>query len=438
MGSFQQILMGVTCLAAAFFFGSYLHNRPAENEQVDLSQVASVDPLDSLFSFGKVADSSANGAIKKPTVIAQQNNQGSMAQLPAAPVMPAIDPSERAPLIDAAHHPVRQTQSTQSAESNVIPAVTRKPIVPDFSELASRFRNSPLELSGSASTTPESPSERSAIHQSERAPGFSTVFDAPEMVIRQPEKLRPVQPAPIQDFSRGVDRIEESIRNEFAANEPKPQAESTRWRVNRSRQIDQFRNAGQAPRQDFEPQQSIEDVLSRRSADYLKDSDDVQTTFATDPVQDDWMTAKRLKVTRKAAQRNQRDPLEIEDPGNRFHSSVIHRPKSIDPPEPDFETAYYTPTRQRQDAAPPVPVVKRRMQPIQSDTSSNWSRQSNIQSQFANTYEIQSGDTLQSISMRFYGSADYYLEIYKANREVLDRITSSPAGVEIEIPSLNN
>jgi phage tail protein X len=433
MGSFQQILMGITCLAAAFFFGSYLHNRPAENEQIDLSQVASVDPLDSLFSFGKVADSSANGVVKKPTVIAQQQNQDA-SQLRSAPVTPAIDPSERTPLIAAAHSPVQQTQS---AESNVIPAVTRKPIVPDFSELASRFRNSPLELSGSAST-PDSSDHQSAIHQSERAPGVSTIFDAPKMVIRQPEKLRPVQPAPIQNFSAEVDRIEDSIRDEFAISETQPQAETTRWRVNRSRQIDQFRNAGQAPRQDFEPQESIEDVLSRRSADYLKGSDEVQTTFATDPVQDDWMTARRLKVTRKAAQRNQRDPLEIEDPGNRFHSNVIHQPESIDPPEPDFETAYYTPTRQRQDSTPPAPRANRRMQPIQSGGSSNWNRQSNIQSQFTNTYEIQPGDTLQSISMRFYGSADYYLEIYKANREVLDRITSSPTGVEIEIPNLNN
>ena len=33
MGSFQQIFMGISCLAAAFFFGSYLHNRPADNGQ---------------------------------------------------------------------------------------------------------------------------------------------------------------------------------------------------------------------------------------------------------------------------------------------------------------------------------------------------------------------------------------------------------------------
>ena len=78
------------------------------------------------------------------------------------------------------------------------------------------------------------------------------------------------------------------------------------------------------------------------------------------------------------------------------------------------------------------------MKTIQSNISPVQNRQSNIQSQFSDRYEIQPGDTLQSISMRFYGSADYYLEIYKANRTVLDRITSSPAGVRIEIPDLNN
>jgi len=147
------------------------------------------------------------------------------------------------------------------------------------------------------------------------------------------------------------------------------------------------------------------------------------------------MTARRLKVTQKAARRNQ-DLLEVEDPGNRFQQHVMGQGEAVDPPEPDYETAYYQPSQQRQDAIPPRP--SRGMQRIQSGVSSNWNRRSNIQSQFTNTYEIQRGDTLQSISMRFYGSADYYLEIYKANREVLDQITNSPAGVEIEIPKLNN
>ena len=427
MGSFQQVLMGITCLAAAFFFGSYLHNRPAENEQINVSQVAAIDPLDSLFSFGKTTKSNPT-EFKQPTVNVPNQNQGSFAQLPAAPVMPAIDPSERTPLIPAVH---QSTQQQVQAQPNIVPAAARKPVVPDFSELASRFRNSPLELNESPSTPDAG---NSVVHESERAPGFSGIFEAPEMVIRQPEKAAPT---PLQNFAREVDRIENSIRQEFVQNEtpPQPQKETTRWRVNRP-QLDQFRHAGQGPRRDIGPHESIDDILSRRSADYLKSAEEVQSTYATDPVQDDWMTPQRRKVTQQAARRNQVDILDIEDPGNRFQSVLSQRPEVVSPPEPDFETAYYTPTQQRQDSVPPNP--NRGMQRIQSGVSPNWNRQSNIQSQFGNTYEIQRGDTLQSISMRFYGSADYYLEIYKANREVLDRITSSPAGVEIEIPNLNN
>ncbi len=431
MGSFQQVLMGATCVAAAFFFGSYLHNRPADNEQIDVSQVASVDPLDSIFSFTKNANSDSRGEIKTPTVIAEPQNQG-VAQPATAPVMPAIDPSERTPMIAAMNQ--GGSPRAQSTEPNIVPAATRKPVVPDFSELASRFRNSPLELSGA----PKTESVDNAVHESERAPAFSSVFNAPQMVIRQPEKATPIQSALIKDCIREVDRIEDTIRSEFARSDAPspPQSEATRWRVNRSQQLDQFRNSGRSPQQDSEPEprETIEDVLSRRSADYLKNADDVKATFATDPVQDDWMTAKRRKVTQQAAMRN-KDLLEIEDPGNRFQS-VLSQAEAVDPPQPDNETAYYTPTPQRQDSVPPR--GKRAMQRIQTGVSSNWNRQSNIQKQFANTYEIQAGDTLQSISMRFYGSADYYLEIYKANREVLDRITSSPVGVEIEIPNLNN
>ena len=53
-------------------------------------------------------------------------------------------------------------------------------------------------------------------------------------------------------------------------------------------------------------------------------------------------------------------------------------------------------------------------------------------------YEIKTGDTLQSISTQFYGTPEHYLSIYRANRGVLDRITSSPVGVVIEIPNIGN
>ena len=433
MGSFQQIVMGVTCLAAAFFFGSYLHNRPAEIQKTTDSQVVPTDPLDSIFAFGKKpAKSNANQpAFAAPRVAIQNQNT---ATAPATAVLPAIAPSELAPTAVAIQ------RGGESQKASVVPTATRRPVVPDFSELASRFRNTPLELDQSPSNE-----VKSSVHQSERVP-WSGVFKAPEMVIRQPENTQP-----LQNLKSAVDQVEESIRNEFAASTPQP----TRWRVNRSDKIDQFQSVKQprvlAPRESFEQdgfeqRETIDDVLSRRSADWLKDEKPIPQTWATNPPQEGWMSGRRREVTQKAAMRS-RDILEVEDPGNRFQS-FINEVEEISSPGPDFDTSYYTPSTQRQDSmAPPAPTT--RIQTIQSGSSSdNWNRQSNVGSGFqsqssaarqaGNRYEGQRGDTLQSISVRFYGTPAHYIEIYKANREVLDRITSSLEGVVLKIPKLNN
>lgn len=437
MGSFQQIVMGATCLAAAFFFGSYLHNRPTENKKIIDSQIASADPIDSIFAFGKKsANTRPDVRTLKPAfqqTPAFPHNQ-EVAQLPASSTSPGIDPTELAP---------SAVQRAGQNSASVVPAAARRPVVPDFSELASRFRNTPLELN---QQTP-SVEVNSRVHESERVP-WSGVFEAPEMVIRQPENAKP-----IRELRNAVDQVEETIRNEFTATDPK----STRWRVNRSQEIDQFRSVNQTPRpnpvarsyqtpqQDTGPRETIDDVLSHRSADWLKEDEPIRQTWATDPPQEGWMTDRRREVTEQAALRNQenriqenriQESLEVEDPGNRFRS-VMNQVDDISRPQPDFDTSYYTPSPQRQDAGPPRP--RTRIQTIRSGgNSNNWNRQSNIQTQAGNTYEIQPGDTLQSISMKFYGSAANYLEIYKANREVLDRINSSPTGVVIEIPNLNN
>ena len=431
MGSFQQIIMGGMCLAAVFFFGSFLHNRPASNDQGQQVQAAS-DPLDSLFNFGKKP--AANTGVQPPVFAAPQPQIAT--QFAAAPASSAIDPSERAPVIAVA--------SQQEHEQPFAPAATRKAVVPDFSELASRFRNTPLELSDNASQ----PRANRGVHESERVP-FTGQFEAPKLVVRQPENIQP-----LQNFRSEVDRIEDSVRGEFSAVQP----ETSRWRVNRSDEIDKIPREGQFPRdrqfqrnhqfnvnqipqQDFarqntEPRETIEDVLSRRSADYLKDESE-RETWATDPPTASWTSRRRHRVTEQAGMRNQ-NILDIEDPGKRFRSDV-NEVQEFSPPEPDLETAYYTPTKQRQDSVPPrTRRPNRQMRSIQSNVSPTQARRSNIQSQFSDLYEIQPGDTLQSISTRFYGSADYYLEIYRANRTVLDRITSSPAGVRIEIPNLNN
>jgi len=49
-------------------------------------------------------------------------------------------------------------------------------------------------------------------------------------------------------------------------------------------------------------------------------------------------------------------------------------------------------------------------------------------------YQTRAGDTLQTISTRFYGRPDFYLDIYLANRDQLRNPGSVPAGVTLRIP----
>ena len=429
MGSFQQIIMGSTCLAAAFFFGSYLHHRPAHNPTAQPSAV-SADPMASLLGFGHRPETEAQPATMQPAPLQNQTA--------------AIDPSEIAPVLVSNTTPMRQ--DTLPVQANPLP---RKPVVPDFSDLASRFRNTPLELGRNASAKPKS--NESPIHASERVQ-YSGTFSAPEMVIRQPKDTQP-----LQGFQNAVDRVEQSV----AVSVTETQPTSDRWRTSQPSQPSQperFQSFKPAPKPiappefvNREPRETIEDVMSKHTTDWLKEptasqfqrddnASQPQQTFATNPPQSQgWHSLQQRKVTEHAAQRHQ-DLLEIEDPGNRFRS-MQNDVAYASPPEPDYST-YYKPSANRQDvrgATGSNSKSSAQFRTNQNDRGSqDWGQQSNVDRSSGNRYEIKSGDTLQSISTRFYGTPDRYLDIYRANRDVLDRITSSPVGVMIEIPSAGN
>jgi len=52
------------------------------------------------------------------------------------------------------------------------------------------------------------------------------------------------------------------------------------------------------------------------------------------------------------------------------------------------------------------------------------------------TYVTESGDTLQTISKSFFGTPEYYFDLYLANRNVLVNPATVPAGVELRIPRM--
>ena len=52
------------------------------------------------------------------------------------------------------------------------------------------------------------------------------------------------------------------------------------------------------------------------------------------------------------------------------------------------------------------------------------------------TYVTEGGDTLQTISESFFGTPEYYFDLYLANRNVLVNPATVPAGVELRIPRM--
>lgn len=52
----------------------------------------------------------------------------------------------------------------------------------------------------------------------------------------------------------------------------------------------------------------------------------------------------------------------------------------------------------------------------------------------ASTHKVVDGDTLPALAQRYLGSADRYLEIYEANREVLPSPQVLPIGAKLKIP----
>ncbi len=50
------------------------------------------------------------------------------------------------------------------------------------------------------------------------------------------------------------------------------------------------------------------------------------------------------------------------------------------------------------------------------------------------TYRSKLGDSLQSISIKYFGKPDYYLDIYLANRTLLSNPATVPTGVDLRIP----
>jgi len=486
MNSFQQIFVAVSCLGGAFFFGRYMHNRPTLQIQQPALQAPDIDPIESFLG-------ASNSATPQPIAKVAQHIFAPIDGVTVPTVQPVVQPtaqpilqtSETAiqPLVQQSAPPLRRSLPPIVDSANTNP----KPTAPDFSELKARFGNTALEM-----PNPNPP--QMVLRQPEKswtAEQYQQQLhqqQLPQQQLPQQQLSSSFKPASPLPVAPRAPEPEEYYRPARPANADTFSSVQNRWRVSRPGQIDEF-NSNRP--------ESIDDIYNDRSADYLRGDSELNRRFqpesqaaawgqpsATMPIEQDLasdqnvssgsgfsprndfrpdnfrprndfrtersvLTEENSRTDNFAPQRFQAPPaaqpqfssrpsfeeirrgLDADDPGIRFS-----RPRPPRQPAADAAQAWGSPQGSGQRGPSAFQPRQPQRQQVQQEQFQQRRVPANVVSNNQRTYRIQPGDTLQNISTRFYGTADHYIEIYRANRDRLDSIMNAPGGVEIIIPTL--
>lgn len=419
MGSIQQSILGVFCIATAFLLGQYIRTHPSpESLEQQRQQQAAIAPAPSFaFSAKGLADQSAAAKTspRLPSPAAGFSAAASDATEPKT--QKSIDSSD--------------LSSISPAESLVL--AERKIDIPDFSQLAASFKNTPLALQETAGSA----SNRSLDGSPAAKPNTGSFYVRPA-----PER----RPNPASPANTSL----EQGRAAFAGSRPEPVAppQPTESYQLRERPTS-FR------KEDFQPR-LISKKTSRRKVESSPEpalsgglhQRDLNTTqpkrislappetddsFIAPEIPDIEVTMPQESQTRSLNQAGSQ-PIRNDRPKNQLHSyydvgtadssnSVLDRK--------DFQqSASTTPTTNRRIPFGLNAQGKQELTRIQSRQQTNIPLQTDRFSQ----HMTQTGDTLQSLSMEYYGKPDFYLDIYLANQQLLRNPALIPAGIQLRIP----
>ena len=389
MGSFQQISLGVVCLVAAFMFGNYVNNHP-DPAQVstafDNSELNATTDADSLASvpsqaFQRAAPieelqnskSSRLPTMKLPNLFGMANPRTSPTKLPP--------PSQ---LEDVARS---QSPTPPVKMPNLLEFRKRREVmIPDFSQLAAEFRNTPLELP---------PMQRLLGKE-------TTVRSGPNLATNMAREWNPFVDHPT--LSGPLDS------NQFKAEDFTPKLKE-RFSANPDSQL-QTNGSSTVPAMMSEPTRAPTTRTVVPPPSYAVDQDKVdslrsRTEISGSSVQQE-MRPRKIDV---AAQQGIKPGWLNRDRENQV-SPPIHQaakpmiPFGLTPEAKSKLVRLRRPTQQQVDVG-------------------------------ASRYEehmTQPGDSLQNLSTKFYGRPDFYLDIYLANQHRLRNPASVPAGVMLRIP----
>ena len=427
VGSAQQSILGIFCIVAAFVLGHYIrtHPSPTSLEQERQQQAALAPAPQFAIRTGESTD--------KP--ISHQT----------APRLPAPSAGFSAATLNAETTPMANSTIVKRIEpvapiEQYAPA-ERKIDVPDFSQLAASFENTPLALPRSTAQT-----------QDRRAPiathtGSFYIRPASESQPRNLSSAAVSSPMPqnMPEQSRADQRA-------FIGSIPEPVAPPKPTNIYQLRERPtSFR------KEDFQPrlvsdssrrQRSGANVIPQMSRnDELQDRNlgkrislappEPDGTFQTPEVPELDIRIPKVAEPIRAPE-NQLATYNADHAKNQIHSyydvDMTESSRSV-LDRRDFErSALSSPAETRTNRRIPFGLNaqgRRELTRIR-----NRQQQSNIdlQTERFSLHTTQSGDTLQSLSTEYYGKPDFYLDIYLANQRTLRNPAMIPAGIQLRIP----
>ena len=424
MGSIQQSILGVFCITTAFLLGQYIRNHPSPKSlEQQRQQQASVATAPSLAFGSTVPTDSAAAKVESPRLPSPSDGFG---------VEQSVDTQT---FRDAVSNSSSTVQPVVRDINPAMPAVVEERTIdiPDFSELAASFQNTPLELPRSNLTTPDRETAAPRTHSG-------------SFYIRPAQDLASTSPS--QPASIGASGA--AGRSAFTGSRPEPVAPPEPTEIYQiSERPTSFR------REDFQPR-LISKETSRRDqgrsqvkqssidveASHLRIESGNRRISLAPPQQDDSFPNPEipdLEVTIPRGNRSESGNKQSAfvrggRANNQVHSyydvgTVAGSNSVLD--RNDFERNNTLP----RSANRRIPFGlneqgQRELTKIRSRQQTNIDLQTN---QFS-AHTTQVGDTLQSLSTEYYGKPDFYLDIYLANQQLLRNPTAIPPGIQLRIP----
>lgn len=407
MGSVQQISIGIVCLVAAFAFGNYVNTHPLGGHPNDAAQVDS----DSAQSVGNVQSRLTDGIEliqKRPAPIATMRNRPQPRfSMPSTGSTPAADfnnnpnplppPSQLAKIEpgnpSGSNLPIPMTTPDELASTGVTPKVPKASDVPDFSSIMNELATTPIGLK---------PLGRMPQHSN---PNQNRTAQA----IAQPRGND--ANTPLKDLVKEFKMATLPRANDVAI------------------LSDQQRKPGFSA-DDFAPQlhdRSTSDVALEANQTNA-DNTEKPITTATDAAanQPEFILGRSNHVV-------SREPIPPASFGQKPKSDSAPRLARIETAGNSSSAAAQDRLSQSISRKTPFGLNDQGKQQLAAIKSRASSQLALNTTRFVE-HVVQPGETLQSISKRYFGDPDYYLDIYLANRNKLRNPVTIETGTALRIP----